>query len=73
MSERCELSDLPVDQCACRVHAAPEPGRLQPIVIQARFFAHFDSDCDECGNRMMEGEPIARTEDGEYVCLGCAS
>jgi hypothetical protein len=25
MSDRCELSDLPVDQCACRIHAPTQP------------------------------------------------
>jgi len=73
MSDRCELSDLPVDQCACRVHA-PEPARVvRDYVITARFPARFDSECDACGNAMDEGDPIARTDAGDYICAACAS
>ena len=71
MSDRCELSDLPVDQCACRIHAKPDP--QQAFVIVARFPARFDSNCENCGDRMHEGDPIARTQDGNYVCSECAS
>jgi hypothetical protein len=42
-------------------------------VITARFFARFNSYCDECDSPMREGEPIARTDQGEYICLGCAA
>lgn len=74
MSERCELSDLPVDQCACRIHTPPEPERSQrDYVITARFPARFDSECDACGNAMDQGDPIARTDDGDYICSACAS
>jgi hypothetical protein len=71
MSERCELSDLLVDQCACRIHNPP--AWQQPVTIVARFDARFDSECDNCGNWMSEGDPIARTQDGDYICSGCAS
>lgn len=69
-SERCELSDLPVDQCACRLHAKPEP--KIDYVVMARFPAHFNSKCDSCGKSITEGEYIARTTDGEYVCNNCS-
>ncbi|HEY8881915.1 MAG TPA: hypothetical protein VIM47_00795 [Dermatophilaceae bacterium] len=74
MSERCELSDLPVDQCACRVHA-PKPERLETrdYVITARFPARFDSECDGCEKDIAEGDPIARTDAGDYICAACAS
>jgi len=74
MSERCELSDLPVEQCACRIHA-PKPDSLawRDHVITARFPARFDSECDGCGNAMDEGDPIARTDAGDYICAACAS
>jgi hypothetical protein len=71
MSERCELSELPVDQCACRIHEPKPPA--PEYVITARFPARFDSECDGCGNAMAEGDPIARTDDGDYICERCAS
>lgn len=74
MSERCELSDLPVDQCACRIHTPqPAPRVVRDYVITARFPARFDSECDGCGDAMVEGELICRTTDGDYICSGCAS
>lgn len=46
VSERCELSDLPTDQCACRVHGPcedrPEPSRSGVAV------AGYDGECLEC-------------------------
>jgi hypothetical protein len=75
MSGRCELSDLPVDQCACRVHVPVSITPRQPMeyVITARFPARFDSECDACGNAMSEGDPIARTNDGDYICWTCST
>ena len=69
---RCELTELLVDQCACRIHA---PVSITPndYVIVARFPARFDSRCDGCDNAMAESDPIARTQDGDYVCSECAS
>jgi len=71
MSDRCELSDLPVDQCACRIHAPKPP--TPDYVIVARFHARFDSTCPGCGNAIEETDPIARTQDGDYICSRCAS
>lgn len=70
MSVRCELSDLPVDQCACRNHAPKPP--VPEYVITARFPARFDSECDGCGNAMDQGDMIARTDDGDYICEACS-
>lgn len=72
MSDRCQLSGLLVGQCACRVHA-PEPNTTGDFIITARFPARFDSECDNCGNAMDQGDPIARTDDGDYICGRCAS
>jgi hypothetical protein len=70
---RCDLSGLLVDQCACRIHTPPEPDRAIDRAIVARFPARFDSQCENCGDRMSEGDPIARTQDGDYICQRCAS
>jgi len=69
---RCELTELLVDQCACRIHA---PVSITPndYVIVARFPARFDSRCDGCDNAMAESDPSARTQDGDYICSACAS
>ena len=77
MSERCDLSDLPVDQCACRIHA-PQPRvrdswRTGEYSITARLPARFNSECDSCGEAVSEGDPIARTDNNEYICGECAS
>jgi hypothetical protein len=71
MSDRCELSDLPTDQCACRIHA-PKPPDSEYVIV-AKFPARFDSNCENCGDRMHEGDPIARTQDGDYICSACMS
>ena len=68
---RCELSGLPVDQCACRIHAPKPP--TSKYVITVRFPARFDSECDGCGNAMDEGDPIARTDGGDYICVKCGA
>jgi len=68
---RCDLSGLLVDQCACRVHA-PKPPAPEYVIV-ARFHARFDSTCPGWGNAIEETDPIARTEDGDYICSGCAS
>ena len=69
--ERCDLSDLPVSQCACMVHAREE--REQPSAITAWFPSRFDwSRCADCNDIISKGELIARTEDGYYICERCA-
>jgi formylmethanofuran dehydrogenase subunit E len=36
-----------------------------------RFTARFDSECGACGAPISEGDLIARTPDGEYICEDC--
>jgi hypothetical protein len=71
----CELSDLPVEQCACRIHAPAEkrPARPErdapPQVIRARFAGV----CPACEGRIVAGEAIVRSgAAGGYVHEGCA-
>ena len=71
MSAICALSELRVAECACRVHA-PVVVRLLPVAgATTRFVARFDSDCDGCGGRIRQGDTIARTVDGDYLCEEC--
>lgn len=56
---RCELSDLPVDQCACRVHGPADPPGVYQLcwpedVVVTRFKALFRSTLD-CGHRAIRG------------------
>lgn len=52
MSARCELSDLPIDQCACRIHGpAPEPP-------PRTFFAAWRGTCAECREEIEPGDLI---------------
>jgi hypothetical protein len=39
--------------------------------IVARFMARFDSECDDCGEPMYEGDPICRTAYGDYIHESC--
>ena len=74
MSDICELSELRVAECACRIHApAPTRRTLSELEVTGMvdFRARFDSDCDGCGGRIREGDPIARTVDGDYLCGEC--
>jgi hypothetical protein len=64
---RCDLSDLPVDQCACRVHGpaetpsdGPPPGLL--------FEAKFPGRCTSCGERIEPGDLITADGRGGYIC-----
>ena len=71
-NDRCDLSDLPVNQCACRVHTPVTLPRPTEFTIMARFDAHFYSRCDGCDDSIHEGDSIARTSYGEYICSKCS-
>ena len=71
MSDRCEISDLLIGECSCRVHAKAEPPSGL-LVIVARFNARFDSRCGYCDRTMREGSPIAKTDDDDYICEKCS-
>jgi hypothetical protein len=75
MSDRCELSDLPVDQCACRIHAPTEPPTMSQRIdgrVLARFFARYDGRCEICDRPIVSGEPICSIEHLGYVHKDCA-
>lgn len=65
--ETCELSDLPVEQCACRVHGPKDvPARVSPIVARYRGL------CMECRIEIEVGERIIGSTAGRYVHEDCA-
>lgn len=74
---RCELSDLPTDQCACRIHdrrassgtaglAVFAPSSIGPEVV-----AEHPGRCPGCEDRIEPGELIVATEHG-WAHQGCA-
>ena len=73
MSARCDLSDLPVDQCACRVHAKPEQADPSNPLVRAgyAFEARFSGRCPACDDDIDVGADICRTAEGEYVHAEC--
>ena len=59
MSERCEMTDLPIDQCAgkcCRPDLKPDPP--EQVHVRVQFMAQYDSRCDLCDERIRTGEPM---------------
>ena len=70
-TERCILSELLVSECGCRIHAKAEA--VPEFIISARFAARFNSRCNSCNGPIHEGDPMARTVDGYYICDRCAS
>lgn len=69
---RCALSDLLVTECACRIHGN-SINKYDNEDIEGWFQARFNSPCANCDNQMHEGDMIARTYDGDYVCRGCVT
>ena len=67
MSARCDLSDLPVEQCACRIHGPSEVPEVVAVVGQP-FEAVYPGMCVRCEGRIVEGDRIARAADASgYV------
>jgi len=60
---RCEMSDLPVEQCACRIHG---PSERRPRITRhgMPWEARFPGACEDCERRIHVGDSIMRTEDG---------
>jgi hypothetical protein len=55
MSTLCELSDLPVDQCACRIH---DPETVNPAHGVTPREARFNGVCVECREAIAPGDLI---------------
>lgn len=72
MSDRCDLSDLPVEQCACRIHG-PKPEAPEQRHVLARIEAQYPSTCQACGERFPAGERIALDMTLGWLHEGCAS
>lgn len=55
MAETCQLSDLPADQCACRVHAKAEEPEPSPAIL-----AKHDGFCRGCDEEIQAGIDMIR-------------
>ena len=63
----CDLSDLPVEQCACRLH-----GPKEAPVSRTSFEAKFAGWCDACNERINRGDLIQLSPHAIYVHAECA-
>ena len=75
MTARCDLSDLPVEMCACRIHAPAPPASTGLDRLGLPFEAQYPGRCSDCDRGIREGDLIQRAaEDGEpagYVHEEC--
>lgn len=74
MTALCDLSDLPADQCACRIHAKPEQAinPQSPMILAGYGFeARFPGVCPACDEEIEVGMDICRTTDATYVHAEC--
>ena len=73
MDDRCVLSDLPADQCACRIHK-PEPRRSvadSDGYIVARTEALYPGRCLACDSRYSRTDPIALHSEHGWIHEEC--
>lgn len=73
MTARCEMFDLPVDQCAqCRGHAEPRPSATRELPTGMRE-ARYPGQCGGCGEPYTVGALIEFDPDyGRWVAECCA-
>lgn len=64
--ERCELSELLVAHCGCRIH---KPAPRQPQHTGS-ISARYDGTCP-CGSRFLAGDPIRMTGSGQWGHADC--
>jgi len=68
VSARCDLSDLPVEQCACRIHAPKD----EPAPSGRGFVARYDGECPECFEEITAGvDLIVHSIMSGYVHVEC--
>jgi hypothetical protein len=61
MTDRCDISDLPVEWCACRIH---KPEEKTPDVTYGRTFpARYRGRCQECEEFFDEDDRICSATD----------
>lgn len=68
-TERCDLSDLLVTECACRIH---KPAPLQIPTHGPVFVAEYHGPCAACDDRVRPGDLARYGPDGLIVHEGCS-
>jgi hypothetical protein len=68
VAERCDLSDLPVGQCACRIHG---PKTERPEATGVRAQARYPGHCEGCSERIQVGDTIVLDSTGLWICEEC--
>lgn len=71
---RCDLSDLPVDQCACRIHGPAEERRQpQNFTVLARIEAQYPGHCRACGDDYAVSDRITLVVTLGWIHEECAA
>lgn len=67
--DRCELSDLPTDQCShCWGLDGPEP--TPELIVAVKMYARRAGSCEICGEwTIREGDPLYGVRDADTVAL----
>lgn len=77
MTERCELMDLPVDQCACRLHGKSERpatvGVVQDCPLPGWIVARYPGQCRSCGEPFTAGTHITSTDGSDGWTAECCA
>lgn len=74
---RCDLSDLPVEMCACRTHRATvhaDTWQGMDAAISGRmsnFRAQHPGICEACQATVSVGDPISLNDGGDWVHWRC--
>lgn len=75
MTARCDLTDLPADMCACRVHSPQPPpaaGVVRELPQPGWMEARFPGACMGCGERFTAGTHIRFDgETGGWIAECC--
>lgn len=73
MTDRCDVTDLLVDECACPKHRGGDDVIVPPGAVVEDglpFVARHAGWCARCRRDIEPGEVIARTDEGRYVHAG---
>lgn len=72
MADRCDLTELPAEQCACRLHRnLPDPMKVErPSGVGPAIPALYPGRCP-CGETITPGDDIRSDGDGGWVRAEC--
>jgi len=75
VTARCDLTDLPAEQCACRIHSpGPQPttGVVRELPRPGWLEARYRGQCAGCGEPFAPGALITRDEGtGGWIAECC--